>query len=402
MITVLIVSCSSRDEAEIVFVNPAETPRTDEGVVLTREFLSEAGNIPEDALPALRVEDAYLPCQPDDLDGDGQWDELFVLLDMDAGEKITAGITYIPGKDYPKFRQRTNIRFARKDQDYREMNEAVRETHAINTETQKVWQMEGIGWENDLVGFRNYFDRRNSMDIFGKITHRMVLDSVGYKESPDYHLFNPDWGMDVLKVGDALGAGGIAVRYKDSLYRVGDNGTGTYNLITEGPLRSIFRLSYPDWQMGGKVLSVTHDISIQAGTYYYSSEVVIEGISEQVELVSGIVNKKSDSLYVAETAPGTDAFFTFDRQAEDTTFLGMGILLMDDHFTGTGQTPDLGSGIIETYTVGMETTAGQTATFRFYSVWEKEDERWRTPEGFGALLTEESRLMAKPVEFFID
>ncbi len=45
--------------------------------------------------------------------------------------------------------------------------------------TSAAYQMEGPAWENDLVGFRNYLDQRNGMDIFGKIESRMVLDSVG-------------------------------------------------------------------------------------------------------------------------------------------------------------------------------------------------------------------------------
>ena len=39
--------------------------------------------------------------------------------------------------------------------------------------------MEGSAWENDLVGFRNYMDQRNGMDIFGKTTPDMVLDQCG-------------------------------------------------------------------------------------------------------------------------------------------------------------------------------------------------------------------------------
>ena len=60
--------------------------------------------------------------------------------------------------------------------------------------------------------------------------------------------------MDVLKVGTSLGAGAIAYMYNDSIYRVGDNGSGTYERIFEGPQRSRFNLNYQQLEGGRAVL----------------------------------------------------------------------------------------------------------------------------------------------------
>lgn len=401
LIISLVVSCTSRNGNEIRFTNPIDQSAEEAGVVISRDQLAEAGDIPENLLPVVRIDGKNIPCQPDDLDGDGSWDELFVLISLAPSESRTGTISYLPEDDYPVFDTRTNIRFARKDMDYKEVREATRETHAINTETQKVWQMEGIAWENDRIGFRNYFDQRNGMDIFGKVTTSMVLDSVGDKDHSDYHSYNPDWGVDVLKVGNSLGAGSIAIRYQDSLYRVGDNGEGTCRILSEGPLRSIFRLEFSGWKMADLILDVTHDITIRAGTYYYSSDVKIVGAKEELQLVTGIVNKKSKELLEAKSAAGTRSFFTFDQQSEDTTLLGMGIMLQSDEFAGTKETSEAGTGITETYTVQMNVVAGAWNHFRFYSVWERENPRWQTANGFATLLESESARMASPVTFSI-
>ena len=66
-------------------------------------------------------------------------------------------------------------------------------------------------------------------------------------------------------MGTSLGAGGIAYMYRDSLYRVGDSGKGTYEVVFQGPLRSRFRLDYTDWQLGEHKLQVSHQIQIVAG-----------------------------------------------------------------------------------------------------------------------------------------
>lgn len=65
---------------------------------------------------------------------------------------------------------------------------------------------EGIGWENELVGYRLYLDGRLVSDIFGKRTGEPALAQI--IEFGSYHDLAP-WGMDVLKVGPSLGIGGL-------------------------------------------------------------------------------------------------------------------------------------------------------------------------------------------------
>lgn len=382
----------------MILQNTSHENRKDAGVTITK---NELGTIAEQAkgkLPALKDKNGnFIPTQVDDLDGDGNWDELFILTDLQAMEVVKASLRFISQEEYPLFEVRTNIRFARKDQDYKEVTAGTREKHATNSLTGKVWQMEGIAWENDKIGFRNYFDRRNGMDIYGKVTSRMVLDEVGYKNNPSYHVFNPDWGVDVLRVDNSLGAGSIAYYYKDSLYRVGDNGTGTCRVLTEGPLRSIFRFEFMDWEINDQKIKVTHDISIEAGKYYFENAVSYSGTNEKLELVSGIVNIKSKELYEIDSNKLYSGFFTHDLQAEDTSLLGMGLLIATKDFIGNSVAPEEGRGITKTYCIHLKTSINVPAKFRFYSVWSRESEKWKTAEGFRELLETEAEFMANPV-----
>lgn len=65
---------------------------------------------------------------------------------------------------------------------------------------------EGPGWESDKVAYRLYLDWRNAIDVFGKKTNQMILESVGQDGYDSYHKMQ-DWGMDILKVGNSLGLG---------------------------------------------------------------------------------------------------------------------------------------------------------------------------------------------------
>ena len=83
----------------------------------------------------------------------------------------------------------------------------------------KILTYEGPGWESDKVGYRLYLDGRNVLDIFGKKTPGIVLPKVGRGE--DYHAM-ADWGMDILKVGNSLGAGGWGVFKAGKAVQVGN------------------------------------------------------------------------------------------------------------------------------------------------------------------------------------
>ncbi|WP_371396776.1 DUF4861 family protein [Fretibacter rubidus] len=84
---------------------------------------------------------------------------------------------------------------------------------------EKIVAYEGPGWESDKVGFRLYLDERNALDIFGKKTDAIVLSTVG--RGNDYHAM-ADWGMDILKVGNSLGAGGFGIFKDGEVVQIGE------------------------------------------------------------------------------------------------------------------------------------------------------------------------------------
>ncbi|MDA3823513.1 MAG: DUF4861 domain-containing protein [Bacteroidales bacterium] len=394
----IMLSCSSNDKNTIVLENSSAFDRVDAGIAIPFSSIEAQCAKNVDLLPVLKDEEGQLiPTQLDDMDGDGQWDEMFLVTNFKGLEKKKVTLAFVAASEYPEFEIRTNIRFAKKDVVYKEVNFATREKHALNYLTQEIWQMEGMAWENDKVGFRNYFDRRNGMDIFGKVTTKMVLDQVGYKDNLSYHKFNPEWGVDVLKVGNSLGAGSIAYQFNDSLYRVGDNGTGTAKVLIEGPLRSIYRLEFTDWEMKDQSISVTHDVSIEAGKYYFENKVRYTGTEENLQLVTGIVNIKSKELFEVNSNDKVNAYYTYDHQAEDTTLLGMGIMVLSKDFLKQSDAPKAGEGITQSYCIHISSKENAISSYRFYTVWEKENSKWKTAEAFEQLLESEADFMANPV-----
>lgn len=396
LIGVTALSCSSAPQVTLQVTNPMQQERSDAIILLSRGEISRWLDIPLGQLPVLTdLQGEYIPSQADDVDGDGHWDELFGLTNLEGSGQQKIVVKFISTDSYPEFPVRTNLHLGDARNNYSKLTQADRlegvSYHNYSGRTSAAYQMEGPAWENDRVGFRNYLDQRNGMDIFGKMTSRMVLDSVGIVNENSYHE-PADWGMDVLKVGTSLGAGGIGYMYKDSIYRVGDNGSGTFEVVFQGPQRSRFKLTYSNWMVEDLSLNVTHQIEIIAGRHYYQGLVTYSGSEVPLALVPGIVNMKSNTLHETKLNDQYSALFTLDHQSEDGSLLAMALLVPNVYLRSTGETPNEGEGIIQTYYAVLDVSPGEPVPYRFYALWEKEDPRWSSLEEIqNYLITEANR-----------
>ena len=382
LVLTFMLACSGETSPEITLQvsNPSDQARTDATLLLSRGEISRWIDIPTDQLPVFKdLTGEYIPCQVDDIDGDGQWDELFGLTNLGSSATVTVVIAFVSPEQYPTFPSRTNLHLGDAKNGYIELHVADRlegvSYHNYANLTGAAFQMEGPAWENDKVGFRNYMDQRNGMDIFGKTTTEMVLSEVGIEGAPSYHEPG-EWGMDVLKVGTSLGAGGIGYMYHDSIYRVGDNGSGKYEVEFEGSQRSRLKLTYTDWKVEELSLNVVHHVEIVAGRHYYQGNVVYEGIKDTLQLVPGMVNMKSEHLHVLKLDDQYTALLSHDKQSEDSTYLAMALIVPTGYLITTGETRNEGEGITQTYYAALEACPGDQISYRFYALWEGEDARW--------------------------
>ena len=404
VIALLIASCNTNNEILIEVINLSDQQRNDASILLNRGEITNMTEIPDGMVPILKSrKGAYLPCQVDDINGDGKWDEIFAPIDMEPNKQKTVILVFISPADYPVFTTRTNLRLGDASKPtYPELTSAKRlegvSYDNYSNVTSAAYQMEGVAWENDKVGFRNYMDQRNGMDIFGKRTEEMVLDNVGIAGGPSYH--EPDvWGMDILKVGTSLGDGGIGYMYNDSIYRVGDSGSGTYEVVFEGSQRSRFNFSFNNWSVDGNPVNVTQQIEISAGKHYYRSLVSYTGSDIELDLVAGIVNMKSEKLHVLALGDHHTALLTHDLQSEDTTLLAMALLVPNQYLIRHGESKEQGEGITQTYYVVMEANEGEPLPYRFYALWEMEDLRWSSLEEVKAFLEEEAARWTQSVAY---
>jgi hypothetical protein len=394
---ILIASCST--PKEVIIDNNSNEERKDELVVLKRDKLQKViGDMaPGKYLNIKGSTGVPVVVQYDDLNGDQQWDEASFLYSFQPNEKLIVNGELTDAPDIVKAMVRAHVRQMKKNADNTfgpvAVDKDTMPEHAQPTDFSKQalppYLTEGPAWENDKVGFRIYFDVRNDKDIWGKTTSRMVLDEVGADTAHSYHELS-DWGMDILKVGASLGAGALALDVplpngKDTLVRLGGNNIEqvTYEKLADGPIRAICRLTYKNWKVaeGLAPVTVTEEISIWGGQYFYESKVWVKDAPAGSKLVTGIVNFYGKQLYEASS---TDykSIYTFDTQSENKDKLGMAIVMPAAQAAGSATTPNANTDIQNTYIMKANITSNEPVVFRFYAGWEKSDSRFTTLEGF--------------------
>jgi hypothetical protein len=396
VIFVITASCSKNKPITLRFLNPLKIDRINEVVSINyNHFSNEAGDLPAGMLPLFLDGEDTLVSQNIDLNTDGTPEEILVEISLIASGKKDIRIAIVPKESFPVFPEKTNLHFARLSSPGLEIDSASR-IQTIDTKvTASVFQMEGPAWENDKVAFRNYFDLRNGIDIYGKKIDLLVMDTIGLP-GHTYHEMRI-WGMDILKVGTSLGAGAIGLDKAGKLCRIGDNGKSHFERIYEGPLKSEFAFHFDNWKAGKDSFNIIHYISITAGLYRYESEIFADWNDTSCLLIAGIVNKHSDSLIFEPAGENHVLLATHAIQSEDTALLGMALLIPRNLYKSHNEAPKTGTGITETYYAKISASMNEPAHYYFYAGWATGNPMFRSKEKFLDLIKEDALKLENPI-----
>jgi len=267
----IVISLSSfnlkEDTITFTVKNTLKTERSNETVVLTKEFLKIKD------LSSVGIRDKksgeILITQTVDIDGDGVMDELLFQPKISSKTK----------KEYIVFQISEHQRIK---------TEAYCYSRFVPERT------DDYAWENNKVAFRTY----------GPIAQRMIEDNInggtlssgidGWSKRVEYPIINKWYdkmtsgkgtyhqdtgeGLDNFHVGSSRGIGGTAVK-KDSIYYISKNFV-TWKTITTGPIRTSFILTYADWDAAGNIITETKKISLDYGNFLSKFEILVSGTNE--------------------------------------------------------------------------------------------------------------------------
>ncbi|WEK69485.1 MAG: DUF4861 family protein [Candidatus Chryseobacterium colombiense] len=191
-------------------------------------------------------------------------------------------------------------------------------------------------WENDKIAFRVYGPKgqqealagvkgstlSSGVDIWLKRTEKSIINNwyKGYlTDSMYYHRDTRGEGYDPYQVGDSRGTGGIGI-WKDGKLQVSQNFVMS-KTIAEGPLRTVFELTYNPWSEFG--VKETKRISLDLGSNFSKFESTFEAEKQVPNYTIGITLHKNEGEAKLNNKNG----YYLHWEKIDDAFVGEGIVV---------------------------------------------------------------------------
>ncbi|MCC9135115.1 DUF4861 domain-containing protein [Pontibacter silvestris] len=315
---VLLSSCQQQNDNAISFTvkNNLDLDRNSETISIPVEKV--AGLVQQFEVENLLLRDAetdsLLVTQALDIDADGTVDEILFQADIKA--KTEKSFVVSGAEDgavqQPKSELTTYSRLVPE-------------------------RVDDYAWENDRIGFRVYGpegQRRveagepggafgSGPDIWLKRVSYSVLDKWYEKDiskSGSYHEDTGE-GYDPYLVGSSRGLGGIGVWEVDSLY-VSKNFVSSKK-IAEGPIRTVFELTYAPWDANGRTINEKKRISLDLGSNMTRVEEVLETDKPLPNLTIGITLHDKRGEVKGNQEQGWFRYW----EPMDDSYLGTGIVV---------------------------------------------------------------------------
>lgn len=332
---------------EVVVENPSSLARKNVPVVV---------KVSDTTVSALVTDNGKeVPCQLDDLNDDGIYDELSFLADVAKKEKKTFKVVLSDKGEPRKYDARTygylGIRDrAAKNQKHQQINSV---TFPKDTNPYNYIYPHGAVMENDMVGFRVYCDHRQSLDYYGHRNFKMDVEATGFYTTPEQRT--QGFGEDVLYTGSTYGCGALhgwdAQKNKAVMFENVRNRTQT--VVCDGPVRCILDITNRAWRPyeGCKPVDIVTRYILYYGHRDVEVQVKFSRPVADIPLSTGIVDIVEGSTEFTDKAglrgDWGRACAGNNPQVYDTITVGLGIYVPkqyykgDSHFTnGKEHLPD--------------------------------------------------------------
>jgi rhamnogalacturonyl hydrolase YesR len=165
-----------------------------------------------------------------------------------------------------------------------------------------------MAWESDRIAHRMYHQDlipaegtvSSGVDVWVKSTRALVINK--WYKNGDYHNDRGE-GLDDYRVGRSRGCGGLGI-WDGHTYYVSSNYRSA-RIITTGPVRSEFELTYDGWEAGKRKISETKRIRIDAGSNMTRAESMFAGDQlPRFEIAIGIAQRPGNGVIARNQEEG--------------------------------------------------------------------------------------------------
>ena len=313
--------------------NPTNEPRSDQAVVIN---LKQFGDVRS---AIVKMDGKEIPCQLDDLDQDEQYDELCFLADLAGKEMKKYSVTLYHEGEPRQYSARVYAEMLMRNDKVKEKNRHNNYIESITARgdcdnSYNLQHHHGVDFESELNGIRIYFDKRQTIDLYGKFKKRLELKETQFYTSEEQKKLN--YGDDVLWVGNTFGLGAFRGWDGKEPTMIDPVRSRTQRIISYGPLRTIVEVIDRGWQAPSAptLLNMTLRYTQYAGHRDTDVDVFFNKDVSNLCFSTGIINVKGSEEYSDQR--GLRACWGTDFPSTDTVkwsreTVGLGIYIPMKH-----------------------------------------------------------------------
>lgn len=372
-----ITSCFLSAQLTVQVTNPLDFSRNEVVSVSVDQLQSFLRKYKEKDLRIKEANGKWLPIQWIDFDGDGKNEELLFPVTIEAGRTNTYIIVADGNVQIPESSVSTYSRLVPE-------------------------RVDDYAWENDKIAFRVYGPKgqqealqgiksstlSSGVDIWFKRTDQPVINKwyKGYLTDPMYyHKDTRGEGYDPYHVGNSRGTGGIGI-WKNDRLQVSKNFV-TSRTIAEGPLRTVFELTYEPWSEYG--VKETKRISLDLGSNFSKFESILESEKTVPNYTIGITLHKNEGKTQLNDQNG----YYLHWEKIDDAFVGEGIVvkpeIVEKSIAFTSDVPDESN-------LYVVTKPNKTLTYYAGFAWQKSGQV-QTQKDWENMLQKQAQIVSKPL-----
>lgn len=154
----------------------------------------------------------------------------------------------------------------------------------------------GVAVESELMAYRIYFDKKQTIDVYAKRTPRLELATSYWY--PNNEQLAQGYGDDVLRVSGTVGVGSVKYWNGSKQVHVEPVDSRSQRIVKSTTKKGIIEMSVKGWQVEGKSVDMTVRYTLKAGHRDMMCDV---WLSEPIEgLCTGVQKVGKDGLWIHE------------------------------------------------------------------------------------------------------
>ena len=288
MITALITALLPTISVSVT--NPVDSQRANVPVVVA--VPAEASR----SLKGVTVKDhPEIPCQIDDMDGDGRPDEIVLLVDLAPRQSsvYTLQLLDTPVASTVEPGTSAYIKLNDKNKKYPRILSVTFPGDADNRTMYNSVYGHGAVLEGLYNAIRVYMDNRQSIDLYAKNTPRLELETTGFYTTADQ--LEKGFGRDILWAGTSVALGSFRGWNGSEPLTIDSVASRSQRVVTTGPLRSVIEVSDRAWRHGGKDIDMTQTYTIYKGHRDIDVEIKLDGAEKGEVFATGVKKVMNDN-----------------------------------------------------------------------------------------------------------